>query len=240
MLRTMFATRVGGGAIHPTTDAKDERCHDCPQPRSEHLDRPSVLEAALVLLDADPDRLSMRSLAASMGVGVSSLYRHVSGRDDVINGVMELVWDGLADEVDWTLDPADELLVEIMVASVRLWSRHPRLGIHLGAPALDTPQSRNTLAVMAATFRAAGFSPDALADVSFAVTSMTTGHIMVASSRHLAEERLGRGADAPPPLDPSSLEDPDERSIARAMATSSDLIRFERAARALLDGLRTT
>lgn len=209
-----------------------------PAARQEHLTRRGVLEAALALLDRDPHEFSMRALASSLEVGVSSLYRHVSGRDDVINGVMELVWAELRNEVDWTLEPADELLVEIVLASVRLWSRHPRLGVHLGAPALDTEASRDALKVMADVFRAAGFPPERIEDVSYAVSSLTIGHIMLTSARHLAEERLAHDEGAPPVLEPTSIDDPDEAAIAAAMSTQTDLARFERTARAMLAGLR--
>lgn len=57
------------------------------------LDREIITTAALELIDRDGlDALTMRALGAELGVEAPSLYKHVSGKDDIIEGVMDLVY----------------------------------------------------------------------------------------------------------------------------------------------------
>jgi TetR/AcrR family tetracycline transcriptional repressor len=53
--------------------------------RRRALDRPQVVRAALALLDEiGLDELTMRRLAERLGVKAASLYRHVSGKDELL------------------------------------------------------------------------------------------------------------------------------------------------------------
>ncbi|MGH3443629.1 MAG: TetR/AcrR family transcriptional regulator [Nitriliruptorales bacterium] len=61
--------------------------------RRAALSRSRVLEAALELVDREGlDALSMRRLAAELGVEAMSLYTHVANKDDLLRGLSELVW----------------------------------------------------------------------------------------------------------------------------------------------------
>ncbi|MCA1844227.1 MAG: TetR/AcrR family transcriptional regulator, partial [Actinobacteria bacterium] len=52
------------------------------------LSRPLVVQAALALVDADGlEALTMPRLAEHLGVGTMSLYRHVQGKDDLLDAV---------------------------------------------------------------------------------------------------------------------------------------------------------
>lgn len=63
-----------------------------PRQRQTPLDRPTILAAALALADADGlEALTMRRLAASLGVEAMSLYNHVANKDDLLDGVADLV-----------------------------------------------------------------------------------------------------------------------------------------------------
>jgi AcrR family transcriptional regulator len=56
------------------------------------LTRESVLDAALKLADAQGlEALSMRNLAQALKVEAMSLYNHVSGKEDILDGLVELV-----------------------------------------------------------------------------------------------------------------------------------------------------
>ena len=56
------------------------------------LSRERVLQAAVALADRDGiDALSMRNLAQELGVGVMSLYYYVSDKDELIDGMVDLV-----------------------------------------------------------------------------------------------------------------------------------------------------
>src|SRR5437588_9791440 len=56
------------------------------------LTRERVLRAALVLVDAGGiESLSMRKLGQTLGVEAMSLYNHVANKDDILDGMVELV-----------------------------------------------------------------------------------------------------------------------------------------------------
>jgi AcrR family transcriptional regulator len=64
-----------------------------------------VLRAAMALADEGGiDALSMRKLAQELGVEAMSLYNHVASKDDIIDGIVDLVaseMDPPPDGVDW-------------------------------------------------------------------------------------------------------------------------------------------
>ena len=66
------------------------------QPRLP-LSRERVLQAALVLADTGGiDSLSMRRLAQELGVKAMSLYNHVTDKDDILDGIVDMVFGEIA------------------------------------------------------------------------------------------------------------------------------------------------
>jgi AcrR family transcriptional regulator len=62
------------------------------EPRSR-LSRERVLSAAIAHADADGlEALSMRKLADELGVAPMALYRHVANRDDLVDGMVDVVF----------------------------------------------------------------------------------------------------------------------------------------------------
>lgn len=63
-----------------------------PRPRPGTLTRETVVSAAVSLADRQGlERLSMRALAADLGVEAMSLYNHVRNKDDLIDAMVEAV-----------------------------------------------------------------------------------------------------------------------------------------------------
>jgi AcrR family transcriptional regulator/GNAT superfamily N-acetyltransferase len=72
------------------------------RPFHRGLDRAAVLKAALTLLDAEGrSGLTMRRIARELDVEAASLYTHVRNKDDLVDGVLDVI----VDEVK--LPPAD-------------------------------------------------------------------------------------------------------------------------------------
>ena len=68
------------------------------------LSRDRVLRAAIALVDRGGIKaLSMRKLAQDLGVEAMSLYNHVANKDDILDGIVELV----ASEIDLALEGGD-------------------------------------------------------------------------------------------------------------------------------------
>jgi AcrR family transcriptional regulator len=74
------------------------------------FDRPQIIAAARRILDADGlGALTIRALAADLGTGPASVYRHVSNRQELL----QLVADDLAQELpmpDMSLEPRNRLI----------------------------------------------------------------------------------------------------------------------------------
>ncbi len=69
------------------------------------LTRDRVLDAAITLAARDGiESLTMRRLGEELGAGPMSLYRHVANKDDLIDGIVDLVFTEIGlppDGVDW-------------------------------------------------------------------------------------------------------------------------------------------
>ena len=77
-----------------------------PSPESrEPLSRERVLGAAVLLADEDGlESLTMRKLGLRLGVEAMSLYNHVANKDDLLDGMVDLVVSEIdlpSDAVDW-------------------------------------------------------------------------------------------------------------------------------------------
>src|SRR3954466_12263139 len=60
--------------------------------RRKPLSRERILDAALALVDEDGiETLSMRRLGQALGYEAMSLYNHVANKDDLLNGILDLV-----------------------------------------------------------------------------------------------------------------------------------------------------
>ena len=86
--------------------------------------REEILAVAVeVLEDEGLDAVTMRRLAAQMGIRAPSLYKHVSDKDDILAGLQERALVDLSQHVA-AAGPGLEALAE----AYRSWARtHPRL-----------------------------------------------------------------------------------------------------------------
>ncbi len=120
------------------------------------LDRNRIVEAAVAVVDEDGmDALTMRAVARHLGAGTMSLYRHVSGREELL----ELVLGAMSAEI---APPAPtgawrEDLIAIATAMRTGLLKRPQLTVHLAARAgggnAALPLLDHTLSVL----RSAGF-----------------------------------------------------------------------------------
>lgn len=142
-------------------------------PERAPLDRSRVLAAAISLADEQGvEALSMRKLARQLGFEVMSLYNHVANKDDLLDGMVDLV----AAEID---DPPEGLPWRDAVRHVAV-SAHDALLRHRWASALWTsrwpgPHRWHHMETLLAVLADADF-PDDVADLAFhAVTLHVNG-----------------------------------------------------------------
>lgn len=71
----------------------------------QSLNRQRVLEAALAYADRHGlEALSMHKLGVELGVKAMSLYNHVKDKDDVLDGLVELLWTEVAADTSTSTD----------------------------------------------------------------------------------------------------------------------------------------
>ncbi|MEV6342501.1 TetR/AcrR family transcriptional regulator C-terminal domain-containing protein [Actinoplanes sp. NPDC051851] len=96
-------------------------------PRDADLDRDRIVAAAIAIADRDGmAELSMRRIAADLGVATMSLYRHVPGRDELVLAMIDAALGGLRVPPrylgDWRAD-----LAVCCRAMWEVFQRHPWL-----------------------------------------------------------------------------------------------------------------
>src|SRR5207237_3793503 len=120
------------------------------------LSRERILAAALELVDEHGiDALSMRKLAQSLGYEAMSLYNHVANKDDLLDGILDLV---LAD-----MDPPDPdgglaAIRSSSLAAHEALRKHPWAAGLLMTPTHIRPARREFMNALVGALRNAGVS----------------------------------------------------------------------------------
>ena len=143
------------------------------QPRTP-LTRERVLRAALALADAGGiESLTMRKLGQELGVEAMSLYNHVENKDDIVDGITELVLAEIevpSDGSDWKSE-----IRRTAISSHDVFLRHRwACSLMMSRPKASTPRMLWMEAVLR-TLREAGFSADMTHHAYHALDSHITG-----------------------------------------------------------------
>jgi AcrR family transcriptional regulator len=126
------------------------------------LNRERVLRTAVALADEDGiESLTMRALGLRLGVEAMSLYNHVANKDDILDGMVDLV----VSEIDLPSDVDDwkEAMRRRAISAQAVFSRHP-----WAIPLIDTRESSGSerlryLEWVIGVLRRAGFSIESAA-----------------------------------------------------------------------------
>jgi len=159
------------------------------------LDRTTVVRAALVSIDAHgPHGLTMRGLGQDLGVEAMSLYRYVSGREDLLEAVVSLLLEGLRDELDDAMiETWQGYLQSVAHAVRRIAVEHPAAfplvaTRHPAAPWLRPPiRSLELVEQLLSTLVAQGFSDAQAVDTYRAFSSFLLGQLLLESAVRGAE-----------------------------------------------------
>jgi AcrR family transcriptional regulator len=118
-----------------------------------------VLRAAIDLADrGGVEALSMRKLGQELGVDAMALYRHVRGKDDLLDGVAEAIVGQIERPIageDWKAT-----LRELATAARRVMLRHPWARQVLEERGTSGPAALAHIEAVLATLHAGGFSID--------------------------------------------------------------------------------
>ena len=129
-----------------------------PSPESRApLTRERVLGAAVVLADEDGiESLTMRKLGLRLGVEAMSLYNHVANKDDLLDGMVDLV----VSEIDLPSDPSDwkEAMRRRAISAQAVFSRHPWASALIDSRESSGPARLRYFDWVVGTLRRAGFT----------------------------------------------------------------------------------
>ena len=123
------------------------------------LNRERVLRAALVLADEGGiEALTMRRLGERLQVEAMSLYNHVAGKDDILDGIVDLVFS----EIDLTSGLADwkTAMHQRAVSARDALTRHPWAPSLMQARTKPGPATLRHHNSVIGTLRKAGFTID--------------------------------------------------------------------------------
>jgi len=124
--------------------------------RRGSLSRQLVLTTALGLVDREGlSALSMRRLAAELGVEAMALYRYASGKDALLDGLVEALYSELQETLDAGTAEADwrAELHRTVSETYRIALRHPHVVPLLATRMLAVPLSSRPPAVLLAQER---------------------------------------------------------------------------------------
>ena len=126
-------------------------------PRRNRLSRDRVLRAAVALADeAGIEAVSMRKLAEELGVVPMAPYKHVAGKDELLDGMVDIVVgeiDPPGDSAGWKSAARQRIL-----SARRSMLRHPWAPAVIDSRTSPSPAMLAYLDSMIATFQAGGFS----------------------------------------------------------------------------------
>jgi AcrR family transcriptional regulator len=203
------------------------------------LSREQVLAAARRIADAEGvDRLTMRRLAAELGVLPNALYTYVPDKEALLDALIDDLLAGIeADEPaagDWR-----EGLVRVMDSSRRLLLAHPQLvPAFLARPGLG-PNAARLGEITFGLLRRGGLEGERAVEAFRVLLIYSLGFAAFQAGR-LPEDDRARSARAEAAFT-SLPEDrfPEMRRLAGPLATPSTDRQFHTGLRWLLDGIAT-
>jgi AcrR family transcriptional regulator len=140
----------------------------------ERLSRERVLRAAVTLADEKGiQALSMRRLARELGVEAMSLYNHVANKDDILEGMLDIITGEIevpADGADWK-----DALRRSAISAYETFVRHPWACSLMHATPRISDARMLWMEGVLKTLREAGFSADLTHHAYHALDSHITG-----------------------------------------------------------------
>jgi len=181
-------------------------------PSRQALTRERIIEAAIDFVDRQGlTALTMRGLGKELGVEAMSLYRHVDGREDLLEGIVDRLiahlhlrpevgelgpTDGWQAYLQWLAHGVRSLVVEHPKVFPLIATHHP------AAPWLRPPlRSLRVVEEFLTTLIARGFSDEQAVAAYRAFSSFLLGHLLL--------EATVRGARTGPPEEPLDEGDAD-------------------------------
>jgi AcrR family transcriptional regulator len=166
--------------------------------RREPLSRARVLQAALHLVDTEgPEALSMRRLASALEVATMTIYHHVPGRAELLDGLSEV----MVQEIGMRFGEAPDAALRRLAHGIRAVAlAHPAAFRLVGMRPLRTTDALAPVDAGLGALRAMGFDDETVVQGYRVLVSFARGFALGEISSFTLEGDAP--AAAPPAVDP--------------------------------------
>jgi AcrR family transcriptional regulator len=195
--------------------------------RTEYLTEREIAQEALRQFDEGTRQPSIRQLASALGVSPTAIYHHFPGRAAIIRAAVDLVFEeaermfmeALPDPFAEGIGPVD-ILIQSGLATRRAFDRHFRIAPFMAATPEPSPWLSRTLALMTLIFEGLGLEGEDAAGPFHTYCSFVFGAVIVAATRRISDEELGRSEGVVPSDPDGGNQDfgPEEAPTLRALA----------------------
>lgn len=204
--------------------------------RRARLTRERILAAALRLADEKGlDAVSMRNVGDALKVEAMSLYRHVASKDDLLDGIVDLVM------TEYDLPAADEnwraAIRKSAISAHAALRRHPWAGSVMESRLTPGPARLRYLDAVVGVLRRAGFPMPQVALAFMAIDSHIYGFTLQELALPFNRESMPEVAATF--VEQVPAEYPNLRAMAELAAGGTDVVGvdFEFGLDLILDGL---
>jgi AcrR family transcriptional regulator len=203
------------------------------------LSRERIIDAALALIDTQgPQAITMPRLAASLGVGTMSLYRHIQDKDDLVNAVAAHVLSGV-NVPDGNPDDWEDRVVGYLRSLRAQALTHPALSSILAERGLAVGPVFDQLETVHGILRAAGFTDLHAVRTFYTLFTYVFGFVIWELPRVHQQPPAAYAAawnNALDHLDPDAY--PNLHALREPLTTSASENQFEYGLNHLIDSLR--
>jgi AcrR family transcriptional regulator len=162
--------------------------------RPPKVDRQQVVDAAVQLVESESaEALSLRGVAARLGVGKMTLYSHVQGIDELRDLVVTELFDRwAASDVEWPSD-WESALTHFAHSRRAMLLQHPLILDTIRRQSIFTPRLLRDAERVFAAFRAAGLEDEDALDAWVTLHAFVYGFVSVELARaapHMTDGRI--------------------------------------------------
>ncbi len=212
------------------------------------LDRRRILGAAVALIDRDGLRkLTIRRLGAYLGVDGMALYRYISGREALLDGIVESVMDELYGDPDVHMNTLDwqDYLQRLAHGVRRIALAHPEVFPLIAtrppaAPWIRPPlRSLRWIESFLDMLQKCGFADASAVAAYRAFSSFLLGHLLLEVSAQGVDTGPVEEADPDEPSSSDLAGYPRLQSLETELSEDHSAQEFEESLENLLDRLET-
>jgi len=208
------------------------------------LDRRTILLAAVTMIDEhDLRHLTMRRLGAHLGVEGMALYHYIHGREDLLDGIVELVIDDLYGDPQVHLTATDwqDYLQRLAHGVRRIALAHPQVFPLIAtrppaAPWVRPPlRSLRWMESFLDTFYQCGFTDTGCVAAYRSFSSFLLGHLLLEVSAQGADIGPIEQSDPDDPPKTDLSEYPRLKSLESELSEDHSAAEFEESLETLID-----